>query len=292
MSLAEASSSPPPELRQAPFGSANLRPEELAFVEARMQERDAQPPQAYEQPINHEEYAEDFSNWLNGNLDPETGMQTFYRFVYEPAVEAVQQYGGVTSRVVQNFGAGSEVAAYDALRQLSEGQVTEDIKAVFANFRPFMDRHRHSGGRLKDQRDAVDNLLSDGQVGDLIKEYAVQAAAEIAAPADPDALFGMAIHDSNSGSPRRGTFEELFYGALHFTSKADLNKADASWNHATHRITVKVYPGQLAPTGRFEDGAFVGEFHDIEWEWTGFGAIYPINDEQIIVERVQDIKSD
>jgi hypothetical protein len=57
-----------------------------------------------------------------------------------------------------------------------------------------------------------------------------------------------------------------------------------------YRLTVRLLPGELVPDGRFDDGEFAGEISR-EWQWSRFGAIYPVGKESITVEEVETLKT-
>lgn len=269
-------------------------PEEVQFSEAQLEMID----NWYEDSVvsslhrgkdvpTKEEYHDKVRRWLTGNYDPKSGMHTLYRFVDQPGIDAMRQYGALTSRVVQYFGGGSDVKAVDQLESLVGGNITEEtadaINGYFGKNKARSGTEYRSGTYL--------DSLTGGESGlEALGKEAKRSLLDIRATfdPDPDVLFGRVQEELlSSAASIEGTLYDLFHSSIHMTTEPYWDR----WP-TQYRISLKVLPGSVVPVGTFKQDNFVGIIPGGEWEWTTFGAAYPLNPEDLTVESVASTVGD
>lgn len=231
-----------------------------------------------------EEYYDKAKRWLTGNYDPESGMHTLYRFVDQPGVDAIQQYGALISRVVQYFGGGSDFKAVDQLEKLAAGNITEEAAAVINRYFKKDKPGSFSGAQ---EHTYLENLAESESGMEDISRQAMRALLDIKAVLDPDldTLFKRVQEELlTSAAGIEGTLYGLFHSSIHMTT-------EPHWNlwPVQYRVALHIQPGSIVPVGTFKNDNFVGIPPDSEWEWTTFGAAYPLKPEDITIERVENV---
>lgn len=269
---------------ELPYRQFLCRPEDVQLTEAQLSTIDGW-YQASQQPYPHHpaehidksDYLAAVKRWLTGNYDPDTGLHTFYRYVGQPAVDSLNSSGSLTTRVVQNFGDGSDLLAVERLDRITRGHTTGDDEHLIQRLLLSRDKSAFTDGY---------GAYSTEEVRSKLKSLAAAAHDDIIAALEPSAsgLYGRVVDViQGSASPVKGSLFELFHSMIHATTEPnEVSVASGS----EFRIAIHARPGAFMPGGTFIGEEFVDNVPSDEWEWSAFGAFYPTAGESIDVERI------